>query len=526
MMNLQTKRSFTHATLLTLTALLPLASVACTGGDSFGQSEAALGTGGIGGTGGVGGTPIGPPNGGWAPPPVWLPRAFQVSAATTSSVTLTWNEHGGNGLTILYRQLYDLAGNLDGNAEVIHTFTSLPAGNTSYTDSNGLVRKMAIVPGGTWGYSPIQPDHMIRYDIMEIAAGYNDCEYFPGGPTCLSTSTNAFIPSAVAYGAGRLQVRMHVAQATSGASNLHVRAELTPYNTTWLDSTQNDFAVGSNITYDLVNTGVDNRSDINYVDLWTPDADGVCVDDLQLKVDDTTTFHKSFSPCQWVGNHGGEIFIPFTALRSSPEWQAYNPYQYKSSPLVTFIGFNAEGLTSYLDGQVGSQLRDPIPTPKSGNDAKLGAKTTLTRADSTHLHVQQHLVNLHVVWDGIDFGTVSADPSYDLVIHHADPVCANWCVKVENAQGNSTYTGWTDYILDVLSLGVVAAIHAGVNDRLENALSKVTHSLPNPEDFGYCFVPGKPKLNEAVAASSFSDDGTKIPFDEGSLTVCIYPTAG
>jgi hypothetical protein len=523
MMNQHTKRSFAHATLLTVTALLPLASLACTGGDSFRESEAALGT---VGTGGTGGTPIGPINGGWAPLPVWLPTAFQVSAATTSSVTLTWNEHGGNGTTILYRQLYDLAGNLDGSPVVIHTFTSLPAGKTSFTDSNGLVRTMALAPGGVWGYSPIKPDHMIRYDIMEIASGYNDCEYFPGGPTCLSTSTNAYIPSAVAYGAGRLQVRAHVAQATSGASNLHVRAELSAWNTTWLDSTQSDFAVGSNITYDLATDAIDSRSDILFVDLWTPDPDGVCVDDLQLKVDNTTTFHKTFAPCQWVGNHGGEIFIPFTALRSSAEWQAYKPYAYQPGPPpVTFIGFNAEGLTSYLDALVGSQLRNPIPTPQSGNDAKLGAKTTLTRTDPTHLHVQQHLVNIHVVWDGIDFGTVSADPSYDLVIHHADSACTGWCVKVENAQGNSTYTGWTDYILDVLSLGVVAAIHAGVNDRLENALSKSTSSLPNPGSYGYCFQPSVIRSNDPVALASFWDDGTQTPFDGGSLTVCFYPGA-
>jgi hypothetical protein len=184
-------------------------------------------------------------------------------------------------------------------------------------------------------------------------------------------------------------------------------------------------------------------------------------------------------------------------------------------------------LTSYLDAAVGSQLRDKMPTPASGNDAKLGAKTTITRTDAKHLHVQQHLENIHVVWSGIDFGTVHADPSYDLVIHHADSVCSGWCVDVENAQGNSSYTGWADYILDVLSLGVVAAIHAGVNDNLESALSSTINSLATPPaNLGYCFAPGSPPpLNAPVPLfSSFSDDGTQTSFDKGSLTICFFPS--
>ena len=522
-MTKQTKPWCTQGARLALTALLPLAGVACTAG-STGQSQAALLGTGAGGSPGTG--PIGPVNGGWAPIPVYPARAFQASKTTSSTVTLTWSEPGGNGQTILYRQLYDLAGNPDGSREAIHTYTSLPAGSMTFTDSNVVVRKMLLSIGGIADYHPIQPDHMIRYDLVEVASGYSDCELLPGGDTCATSSAYAYTQGAVAYGAGRLQLRVHVAQATSGASNLHVRAELSPYNETWLDSTQNDFAAGSNITYDLVTDAIGSRSDIQYLDLWTPDSDGICVDDVQLKVDDTTTFHQSFAPCRWVGNGGAEIFLPFTTLRSSAQWQAYNPYRYEAGPPpVTFVGFNAEGLTSYLDAVVGSQLRDTIPTPASGNDAKLGAKTTITRTDATHLHVQQHLKNLHVVWDGIDFGTLDADPSYDLVIHHGDPVCAGWCVDVENAKGNSSYTGWTDYILDVLSLGVVAEIHAQVNDRLENALSKSTSSLPDPGSFGYCFVHGTTHLNDPVPLASFWDDGTQTPFDEGSLTVCFYPSS-
>lgn len=514
-MTLQTTK-ITMAARLALAALLPLATAACTAGADA-EAQAALGPIGTGGSGGVPIGPIGP-----APIPVYAAQGFRVTSASPHSVTLTWNEHGGNGQTILYRQLYDLAGNLDGSPQVVNTWTALPAGQRSFTDSNLLVRTGALVlPGGIADYGPIQPDHMIRYDLVEVASGYTGCQSVFGGYTCATVSTTAFTPSAVAWGASRAQLRVHVAQATAGASNLHVRAELSAWNQTWLDSTQTDFAVGSNITYDLVTDYLGGRSDILFVDLWSPDSDAICVDDLQLKVDNTTTFHQSFAPCRWVGG-GGDLFIPFTTLRSSAEWQAYAPHQYLAGPPpVTFVGFDSAGLTSFLDAAVGSQLRDAMPTPASGKNAKLGSKTAISRTDATHLHVHQHLSNIHVEWDGIDFGTVDADPSYDLVIHHADAKCAGWCVDVENAEGNSSYAGWVDYILDVLSLGVVAEIHAQVNDALENSLSKYTTSLPNaPGGFGYCFVLSPTVGGVPGPVESLWDDGTQKPFDTGSLTVC------
>lgn len=522
-----TTRSWIRGALLALTALLPLASTGCTGdatsAEPTEQSRAALGIVGTGSGGSTGGIL----NGGWAPIPVYAPTAFQPTNTTTSSVTLSWNEHGGNGQTILYRQLYDLAGNATGTPVAIHTWTSLPAGPVTYTDSNpsriGVVNAALVgIGGGITGLqAPIQPDHMVGYQIVEVANGYSDCESVPGGYTCASAAIDAYIPGAVPYGASRVQLRFHVAQATAHTGSFHVRAELTAWTPTWLDSTQNDFVAGSNITYDLRTDYISGRSDIMFVDLWTPDPDGICIDDLQLRVDDTTTFHESFATCQWVRNGSEELFIPFTTLRSSAEWQAYAPHHYlPGPPPVTFVGFNGEGLTSYLDSVVGDQLKNSIPTPASGFDARLGAPTTITRTDATHLHVQQHLVNLHVEWDDIDFGTVSADPSYDLVIHHADSTCAGWCVDVENVSGNSSYAGWVDYILDVLTVGVIPLVKHEVNVTLENALSKFTSSLPNPDGFGYCFVPATFKTGDPRPLVQFFDEGVATDFDAGSLTIC------
>jgi antimicrobial peptide system SdpB family protein len=528
-MNSHAVASWVKVGFLGLVVFSSLASAACAGeagdAETVGQSAAALKI--------INPNPspippvIGPGGGGYAPIPVYPPTVFSAGA-TSNTVTLSWNEHGGNGQTILYRQLYDLAGNPTGSLTAIHTFTALPAGPVTYTDSNAVLRLQAPIKGalGVGGIipalDPIQPDRQIGYQIVEVASGYAGCEYVPGGSTCASASIDAYTQSTIPYGAGRAELQIGVAAATSHASSLHLRTELSAWNATWLDSTHGDFTPGSSITYDLLTDYIDVRSDILFLDLWTPDNDGVCINDIRLKIDNTTTFHQSFSTCQWVGNGGNEIMIPFPALRSNAAWQSYAPHVFTTSNNVpvTFVGFDGPGLIQHLDAAVGDALKNPIPTPADGANATLGSPTTISRTDATHLHVQQHLVNLQVEWDDINFGTVSADPSYDLVIHHADSACTGWCVALENASGNTSY-GWAGAILDVLTLGVVPIIEHEVNNHLQNALSGMKNSLPNPDGFGYCFVPtqidhGDPGPVEA----SYWDDGTAVPFGLGSLTIC------
>jgi hypothetical protein len=531
-MNSRTMKSKGPAALVGLLTLSAFQLAACTNGpgESVGENRSALiSVGNPIGSGPGGGGVISNPGGGgggYAPIPVYAPTVF-AATATSSTVTLSWNEHGGNGTTVLYRQLYDLAGNPSGGLDAIATWTSLPAGPMTFTDRNsGVLKAPPFSPVSRItgiNLSPIQPDHQIGYQVVEIASGYSDCEYVPGGQTCAGSSLiDAYTQSATPYGIGRAQLRIQVSDATSNASSLHVRAELSAWSATWLDSTQGDFQPGSDITYDLKTDYLDSRSDINFIDLWTPDSEGICVSDIALRVDNTTTFHESFATCRWVGNGGGEIMVPFTALRSSAEWQAYAPEVFPPSTLsapVTFVGFDSAGLIAHLDAAVGDQLKNEIPSAANGFNAGLGAPTTITRTDATHLHVQQHLVNLDVVWDDIDFGTVSADPSYDLVIHNADAVCAGWCVDIENASGNSTY-GWANAILDIVTLGVVPLINHEVNEHLQNALTTVS-SLGSAGPFGFCFVPAVISHdNPGAVFATFLDDGVATPFDEGSLTIC------
>ena len=263
--------SWAVAACLGACALVPFALTACavdasdaSRAESTGRTEGALlGTkpGGPSPTG----TVIGPGGGGWAPIPVYAATVFSAST-TSDSVTMSWNEHGGNGQTLLFRQLYDLARAPAGAPQLLHTFQSLPAGTVTFSDTNQIPPKsLARVAGGPVGptaFGQIQPDHQIGYEVVEIASGYSDCQSLPGGSTCARTKMTAYTPGVVPYGAGRAQLRIQVASTTANTGSLHVRAELAPWNSTWLDSTGANFSSGSNTTYDLVMDYVDKRSDM------------------------------------------------------------------------------------------------------------------------------------------------------------------------------------------------------------------------------------------------------------------------
>jgi hypothetical protein len=518
----------TTKSLLGLLTLSVLGSTGCTNssGESVGTTQSDLiNTTPIGP--GSGGRGIGPTGGGGSGTiPVNPPTAFQASATTSDTVTLTWNEPGGNGTTILYRQLYDLEGNATGGLDTIATFNALPKGPVTFLDQNSTARvpTSPIHKLGGLTIAALQPDHQVGYQIVEVASGFTTCENVPGGNTCAySPLIDAYLQGTVPYGIGRAQLRIQVSEATAHASSLHVRTELSAWAATWLDSTQGDFKPGSEITYDLKTDYLDGRSDINFIDLWTPDSDGICVSDILLKVDNTTTFHQSFATCQWVGNGGGEIDIPFAALRSSAAWQAYTPELFVPSTLkapVTFVGFDSAGLIAHLDATIGDALKNEIPSASAGYNAGLGAPTTISRTDSTHLHVQQHLVNLDVSWDDIDFGSVNADPTYDLVIHNADSVCTGWCIRVEDPSGNSSL-GWAGAILDLINLGIVPFVEHEINDHLQSSLQDVSGLSDPGTSFGFCFVPATvDHANPGPFYPSYSDDGTPVTFGEGSLTIC------
>jgi hypothetical protein len=227
--------------------------------------------------------------------------------------------------------------------------------------------------------------------------------------------------------------------------------------------------------------------DVQYIDVWTPDADGICVGEVTLTIDNRTAFDQQFPSCVWVMN-GSSLHIPFSTIRTNSLWATYAPDTFfNQSPPVTFIGYNAAGLAAHLDGILGSKLR--ASGSDAGPAAHLGATTTLTRRDASHMHVQQHILGLHVVYNQLDLGTINADPSYDLVIHHNDAICSpGWCVHVENFDGGANYgTSITAWLISEMN-PLIGLIEHEVNSTLNDEFKNTT-GLPAP--LAFCF-PGDP----------------------------------
>jgi len=457
--------------------------------------------------------------GGWGPAsyPATLMSAY---ASTADGVSVSWTEHGGNAISILERQTYDLAGNVLGNWQEVTRWTNAAAGTKSYFDPAQLVvsAKTVIV-----GASPIRlsPDTQVGYRIVELPPGFTSCVGTIVG-TCAYTTTMAYMPKATKYSVGRVQLVLKTTQATANANSasLHVRAKVNPYNETWLDSTRDNYHPGSYLPYDLSTSEVAGLQDVQYIDLWTPDADGICVGEVTLVIDGKAAFDQQYPSCVWVMN-GSSLHVAFPTIRSNTLWKAYAPDTFlNQSPPLTFIGFDSLGLAAKLDSIAGSKLRDD--NSPAGPAAHLGATTTLTRKDASHMHVQQHFNSLHVVYNQLDLGLINANPSYDLVIHHADAICAGWCLNVENFDGGAGYSsGVTEWLFDALS-PLVDVIEHEVNDSLADSFKTDPMWLTPPAPFSFCF----PDPNTLVtptnpaAGRSFTDQGRTVVWDSGSLTIC------
>lgn len=452
----------------------------------------------------------------------WGPASFAATlmsayASTAAGTTVAWTEHGGNAITILQRQTYDLAGNVTGNWQEVVRWNNVAAGSYAYFDASTrqLVNSKTVVVGGVPPVVVIPPDTQVGYRIVELPPGFTTCVGTTVG-TCAYTTTMAYMPKATNYSPSRVQLVLKTAAGTANANSasLHVRAKVNPWNETWLDSTHDDFNPGSYLPYDLSMSSIAGLQDVQYVDVWTPDADGICVGEVTLTIDNRPAFDQQFPSCVWVMN-GSSLHIPFPTIRSNSLWAGYAPDTFfNMSPPVTFIGYDSVGLAAHLDSIVGSKVR--VPGSNAGPAAHLGATTTLSRKDASHMHVQQHLVGLHVVYNQLDLGVINADPSYDLVIHHNDPICPNvWCVNVENFDANSNYGGgiaeWLVDVLDPLVDLVKYEVNTSLTDEFKN-----TTGLPPP--LGYCF-PGAPNTTPAPQKTS-TDQGHTVTWDIGSITAC------
>jgi len=453
-------------------------------------------------------------------PLVYAPAYWDAGTRTATTIGVGWYEPGGNAQTAIYRQRYDLDGVPVGPETLIKTFYGLPKGSTGFTDS----------PETSDDGAGPETDRLTCYRLVEragAACGQNRQK------DCISTQLAcAYTQAATPHTVGRVQLRIKTSTAaTAAAPGDHVEVRLQskffPYalmpiprkNSTWLDSTQYDFTSGSDITYDLKLGGISDLSDITQITVATPNDDGLCINELELLVDNTRAFFKSFGAdgvtCEWAhksGEIGGsQVSIQFGELRRSPDWQGFNPPNLSpfSDRYASFVGYRAPELIAQLDAVFGDALRNPANG--RGDDAGFqNTHWTTTRADSRRkLHVVQHVIAQDLGWQG----NVAADPSYDLVIHH-DASCGNksWCIRVENVEANSSFSGWSS-LIPLIGAGIQIAVNSEADGEMQKAMTAMGGSSLNdpPNGLEYCFITGR------GVESPF----TSLGFGAGSLTLCF-----
>ena len=289
-------------------------------------------------------------------------------------------------------------------------------------------------------------------------------------------------------------------------------------NSTWIDSTAPDFTAGFEHTYDLNLKEISDLSDITQITIATPDEDWLCINELELLVDNTRAFRKSFGAdgvgCIGPGTatllDGTVASVSFAELRRSPEWQGFNPPNltpFVSGSPHSFVGYRADELISMLDSKWGHELRNPAND--HGDGARLqGIPTTTQRINIRRLRVRSHVI----AQDWEHNGNVAADPEYDLVIHN-DASCAPkaWCLKVEAIEGNSSSSGWWA-AFPILGAFIQMGINSAANGEIATALTAMGgNSLGAPPDgTEFCFP------TEIGERSFFLSQG----FGTGSFTLC------
>lgn len=456
-------------------------------------------------------------------PPVTLPAYFDAGARTATTVSLGWYENVVNPHTQVWRQNYDIDENPIGSPTLIKTMNGLPVGPTSFVDS-ALTNDDHSAP---------QADRLNCYQVVETTG---DCNASPGGPDCVRTSNAcAYTRSAVPHQIGRIQLRIKVgSNSGNGApSNDHIQVRLQsptmPYatlpqprnNSTWIDSTKTDFGAGSNITYDLKNTNISDLSDITMITVANPWSDDLCVSELELIADNTSVFSKSWGgTCAPTLNsndslNGKLVNVPFGELRRASSWTNFNPPNLAlgiSSTPKSFVGFRPAELVSYLDTAMGDALKNPAAG--LGDDAGLvdGSQTYLTQLSLTRLRVTQNIVAKDEGWEG----DVSAIVWYELAIHTDAATCGgmNSCIKIENVQSDSSFSGWSTFI-PILGGLVQAVVDNAANGEIQNSINAMGASnLGVPAaNTGFCFPSGLPGRIETPFSS--------LGFGAGSLTACF-----
>jgi len=390
--------------------------------------------------------PIGPQ----VEPVVNVPQDFTINSRGTTQVGLRWWNKGAPE-TRISRSVNG------GQWTTIKTYGQLPV--NTYIDFQDL--------GAT-----INAENCY---VVTVSDGVNSFSSLSTPQRCAFTRDGRDLP------VHRLQLRLRTPGVSGAGTDDDVEIRLqTPSwivptvtnwspagNSTWIDSTEDDFEIGSNHTYDLMLTNVSQVSDITMVTVSKTGNDDMCIAELELLIDGQPAFQQTFgdqaATCAWI-TAGNVLSIGFNELRMSSVWNNLG--------LPTFTGIDGAGLRSVVQTIFAHMLYGQ-------GELRNGGTTASYRISETRLHMVIPIVVYDVSWGPVDLGDVASTVSFDLVI---TPVVENGIPKaeisVENPDADSE--DLLGYFLPIIGWAILYETSETIEDKLANINPFDVDSTPIP----------------------------------------------
>jgi hypothetical protein len=190
-------------------------------------------------------------------------------------------------------------------------------------------------------------------------------------------------------------------------------------NSTWLDSTADDFERGTNLTYELMLTNVEEMSDITQITVAKPGSDMMCVAGLVLTINSQPGYSRNYgngaNACVEVG--GDKVLsVSFEELRTNPNWNLVGD--------LTIPGYSANELRAIIQAHFGHFLHGL-------GELRNGATLTTTYVNDRRLQVSVPVR----VYDAPLLGDVDSNIRFDLALV-GSPTAPR--LAIENVDADST----------------------------------------------------------------------------------------
>ena len=382
-------------------------------------------------TGGLGG------GGTFVQPPINYPssfkiayRALQASPSLLSNVGISWTDNSIQDVsTIIERS---------------------PDGTTWATRKS---YPTALDGPQSWTDTDLPPDTKFCYRLT--TRGPNG-QSITTSPLCALTQVRNDI------GVWRTELRVRVANVPNAGTDRWIAAALTfPVNNlpggnyTGINYAIDDFEAGSDMTYDLSQTGITALHDISRIYLgishWD---DAVCLRDIELKVNGQVAFQKAWgntaSTCQWIGGSNGPqwILIDHAEMRANPTFANF------TAPSAGLIVLKDE-LASRIESLVGSMLFQRTDVAWRGVDSGYGVQVSKKLGFDNVVHVKLPLEGL------VDnFPNPDIDIQFDVELKFV-PNGAKWDLHLDvvNLTGSADFAWWAEVLgalLDPICAPVIA----------------------------------------------------------------------